>query len=132
MAKKKNEWMTSTLDNSNDSYAQLEAETQVINLEELKLEKNMQLFSTLVASHPTNKVREQDKKLETLTCCFAKLGGRKKIQSKVREVVTKPGFNNNSYNPQESEENKMGNIMVIDNETDELPRPYDHQYKRKL
>jgi len=37
-----------------------------------------------------DKMEEQDKKLETLKCCFSKLGGHKMPQIEIRALVTKP------------------------------------------
>ena len=57
--------------------------------EQLKLEKDVQLSTTLLASGLTDKVGEQNNKLETLACHFAKLGGHKLSWIKVRVLVTK-------------------------------------------
>ena len=56
----------------------LEAEAQVRQLgEQLKAEKNVQLSTTLLASGLTDKVGEQNNKLETFACHFAEWGGQK-------------------------------------------------------
>lgn len=81
---KKNGCRSGLTTSVNSSSAQLEAETQVRKLgEELKLEKDMQLSTTLLPLGLTDKVGEQDNKLETLACHFAKLGGYKLLQIKV-------------------------------------------------
>ena len=55
-----------------------EAEARVRSLEEeLRLEKDMQLFTALLASKLADKVGEQDNKLATSVCHCAKLRGRK-------------------------------------------------------
>lgn len=58
--------------------------------EELKLEKNMQLSTTLLAPGLADKVQEQNNKLETFMCHLAKLGGHKLLQIKVQVLVRKP------------------------------------------
>lgn len=58
--------------------------------EELTLEKAVQLSTILPASELADKVSEQDNKLETIACHFAKLGGRKLPWIKVQALVTKP------------------------------------------
>ena len=58
--------------------------------EELTLEKAVQLSTILPASELADKVREQDNKLETIACHFAKLGGHKLPWIKVQALVTKP------------------------------------------
>lgn len=45
--------------------------------EELRLEKDMWVSTVLLASGLANEGGEQDNKLETLKCYFAKLGGQK-------------------------------------------------------
>lgn len=71
--------------------AQLKAEVWVRKLEEeLKLEKDMGVSSALLASGLEDKLREQDDKLESSACCFARIGGHKLPQIKVQEFVTKP------------------------------------------
>lgn len=58
--------------------AQTEAEAQVKKLEEeLRLEKNVWFSTILLASGLADKVGEQNKKLETSVCHFAKLGSYK-------------------------------------------------------
>ena len=52
----------------------LKAETRVRKLEE-KVKKDMWLFTTLLASGLPDKMGEQDNKLESSECHFAKLGG---------------------------------------------------------
>lgn len=70
--------LASTVGSSVGPCCPLEAEAQVRKLEEeLRLEKDVWVPTTLLASGLEVKVREQDNKLETLTCCFAKLGGCK-------------------------------------------------------
>lgn len=59
-------------------YVQLQAEAQVRKLEqELKLKKDVQLSTTLLASGLADKMEEQNNKLNTLVWCFTKLGGYK-------------------------------------------------------
>ena len=59
-----------------DTDAQLEAEAQVRELEEeLRLETDMQLTTTLLTLGMAEKLEEQDYKLENLACHFAKPGG---------------------------------------------------------
>lgn len=48
------------------------------------------MSATLLASELTNKVGEQDNKLETSVCHFAKPGGHKLPQIKLRILETKP------------------------------------------
>lgn len=61
-----------------DTNVQLEAETQIRKLEgKLRLEKDMQLSTTLLASRLAYKVGRQDNNLETLAGCFANLGWHK-------------------------------------------------------
>ena len=61
-----------------DSDAELESKTQVRKLEEeLRLEKDVWLSAMLLASGQSRKVEEQDNKLETVVCHFAKLGRHK-------------------------------------------------------
>lgn len=56
--------------------APLEAEAQVRKLgEELKVEKDVQLSTTLLASGLTDKVEELNNILENVLCHFVKLGG---------------------------------------------------------
>ena len=69
--------------------AQLEAEARVRKLEELKLEKDIQLSTILLFSGLTDKVEEQNN-LETLACHFSKLGGHKLPWMKIQVLVTKP------------------------------------------
>ena len=64
--------------------AQLEAKAQVTVLEEeLRLEKDVWLSTTLLASGLAEEVGKQDNRLETLACRFAKLGGCKLQRIKV-------------------------------------------------
>lgn len=57
--------------------AQQEDETRFRKLEEPRLEKDVQLFTSLIPLEIAEQVREQDKKVETLVYHFAKLGGCK-------------------------------------------------------
>lgn len=50
----------------------------------------MGVSSALLASGLEDKLREQDDKLESSACCFARIGGHKLPQIKVQEFVTKP------------------------------------------
>ena len=64
--------LVSTAGKSLDTNAQPEAEAQVRQVgEQLKAEKNVQLSTTLLASGLTDKVGEQNNKLETFACHFA-------------------------------------------------------------
>lgn len=61
--------------------------------EELTLEKDMCLSTAPPASRLPDKMWEQDKKLETLACCFSKLGGHRMPAIKITKIcmlVTKP------------------------------------------
>lgn len=55
------------------SGAQLEADGRVKKLEELRLEKDVQMSFTLPAPGLADKVEEQNDKLENLKCSSAKL-----------------------------------------------------------
>lgn len=75
--------------------AQPEVETQVRKLEELlRLEKEMWLFTTLLDSGLAHKVGEENTKLETLACNFAKQEGHKLLWIKILALVTKPDLDN--------------------------------------
>ena len=63
--------------------------------EELRLEKVMWVFSTLLASRQGGRASN---KLETLACHFAKLGGCKLSWIKDRALVTKPEWNTKRWN----------------------------------
>ena len=49
----------------------------------------MLLYSTLLALGLAEKMGEQNNKLEILDCCFAKQGGQKLPQIRVRVLMTK-------------------------------------------
>lgn len=65
-----------------DTDAKLESKIQVRKLEEeLRVEKDVWLPTTLLALGQSQKVEEQDNKLETVVCHFAKLGRHKLDES---------------------------------------------------
>ena len=67
------------------SDAQLEAEAQVRKMEEeLSLEKDVQLSTTLLTSGLEDEVEEQHKNLVTLVCPFSKQGGHKLLWIKIQ------------------------------------------------
>ena len=67
------------------------AKTQVRKLKEkLRLKKDMQLSTTVLALGLTDKGGEWDNRLETLVCHFENLGEHKLRQIKVQALVTKP------------------------------------------
>lgn len=69
---------------------QLEAQAQVRELEEeVRLETDMQLTTTLLTLGMAEKLEEQGYKLENLACHFAKPGGHKLLQIKLEGLVTK-------------------------------------------
>lgn len=80
--------------------AWLEAEVWVRKSEEeLRLEKDMQLSTLLLASGLVDKVGKQPIKLETLMCHFAKPGGHKLWGIKVQMLMTKPDWDSERWNP---------------------------------
>ena len=85
--------------------------------EKLRLKKDMQLSTTLLAVGSADKVGEQDDKLVTLACHFAKLGGHKLPWIKVRAFMTKPDWDRKRQIPWESQESEEVDA-VIDEEAD--------------
>ena len=77
----------------------------------------MQLSITMPVSGLTDKVGEQDNKLENLDCPFAKLEGHKPPQIKVQALLAKPDWDAKRQNPWKSEDKE--NVMVIDSDTNE-------------
>lgn len=72
-----------------DTDAQLEAEPQIRKLEEqLRLERGIWLFTTLLASGTADKMGKQDNKLESLASHFAKLGRAQLLWIKIQVLVT--------------------------------------------
>ena len=100
---------------------QLEVEAWVRKLEEeLRLEKKVQRSTTLLASGLANKMGEQDNKLETSACRFAKLGEYKLTRIKVWTLLQSL-WDPKRWDPWESEESKEEDVMMIDNEMDKIP-----------
>ena len=95
-----------------DVQLQVEAKSQKLE-EELTLEKDVQVSTTLLALWLTDKVEEQDNnknnkdnKLENFVCFFAKLGGHKMPWIKMPALMTKPDWDPKRWNPCGSEESK--------------------------
>lgn len=80
----------------------------------------MWLFTTL-SFRLADEVGEQDNKLENFVCHFAKLRGCQLLWSKVWSPVTKAAWDAKRWNPQESEEDKEEDVVVIDSETEQTP-----------
>lgn len=68
------------------------------------------MSTTLEAPGLADKVGAQDDKLETLVCCFAKLGRHKLPPIKVQALVTKPEWDAQKWNPWESDENEEEDV----------------------
>lgn len=79
-AEKGNTWLpqwVSTVSSQLDTNDQLKVEAQVRKLVKLRLEKDMQVSTTLLALGLADKMEEQNNKLKTLVCSFAKHRGYK-------------------------------------------------------
>ena len=74
-----------------------------------------------LASGLADKVGEQDNKLETLACCFAKLGMHKPRQIKIWTFVTQSNWDPKTWNPWKSDKNEKEDVMGIDSEMDKMP-----------
>lgn len=70
--------------------AQSEPECSVRKLKGLRLELDLQLSTTLLISGLTDKIGEEQKKLEILAYHFVNLGGLKLPQIKIQALGTMP------------------------------------------
>lgn len=93
--------------------------------EELILEKDVRLSTTLLTLGLTDEVREQNNRLVTLACHSSKPGGCKLPLMKVGALVIKPDWDTKRWNPWESEEINKEDVVVTDSEMDGHPMPSD-------
>ena len=68
-----------------------------------------------------DKLTEQDNKLETLICHFAKLGGCKLPWIKVLVLVPKPNWDTQRWYPWESQEREEEEVLVTDRKMEKMP-----------
>lgn len=125
-------WLSFTMGSSVDHWCPTQVGDLMRKLKrEPRREKNMRLFTILLALELADKVGEQDIKLENLAGRFAKLGRRKLPWITVRALVTKLDWDVKKRNSLESEEREE-NVMVIDSKMDKAPHAVWPQIKRKI
>ena len=88
--------------------------------EELRVGKNVQVFTALLASGLADKVGEEDNKLETLNAILQSCGGSKLTWFKIWTLVTNPDYDAKRWNPCENK-NKEDVVMIDKWGIDNLP-----------